>query len=160
MISVVVTVRAQANNMEIIFNFDKCEYQADNSFHKVNEQEFYSSKPEGFDKYWEKRKKELCGVFQTAANQSVKGNYLFGGYVNSPYYVVVDILSVDSDGEVTCIVKVLRRGAEGEYEPSIAEYEIGANGGKSDFYDNISTMGFQKAGMKFGRLMLKYRPVK
>lgn len=70
------------------------------------------------------------------------------------------MLQVDPDGEVECIVKVMRRGGEGEYEPTIAEYEIGANGKKSDLYDNISAEGFRKTGLKLGKLMLKYKPVR
>lgn len=157
MISAVVTAKAQANNMEIIFNFDKCEYQGDNSFHKVNEQEFYSSKPEGFDKYWEKRKKELCGVFQNAANQSTKGKYLFGQYINSPYYVVIEVEEIDKDGEMECTAKIYRRNNDGGYNPTINQFDIDANGYKSDSYDNISSRGFELAGKKFAKMILKSR---
>ncbi len=160
MITAVVSANAQKTNMEIYFNFDKCEYwNSDNSKFEV-ESVFYQNQPQGFDKFWEKRKKELTDIFQNALNQSTGGKYLFGGYINSPYYVRVNVLSLDPDGEVDCNVKIIRRGAEGEYEPTIAEYEYSANGKKSQSYDNISTAGFQKAGIKLGKLMLKNRPVK
>ena len=160
MISAAFVAVAQNSNMEIVFNFDKCEYFVSSTGHHEVESVFYQNQPQGFDKFWEKRKAELCGVFQNAANQSANGKYLFGGYINSPYYVVVNVQQLDPDGELECVVKVLRRAAEGEYEPTIAEYEIGANGGKSQLYDNISSEGFRKAGFKFGKQMLKYRPVR
>ncbi len=160
MISAAFAAVAQNSNMEIVFNFDKCEYLVSATGHHEVESVFYQNQPQGFDKFWEKRKAELCGVFQNAANQSANGKYLFGGYINSPYYVVVNVLQLDPDGEMECTVKVMRRGGEGEYEPTIAEYEIGANGSKSQLYDNISSEGFRKAGFKFGRQMLKYRPVR
>lgn len=160
MISALVSANAQNTNMEILFNFDKCEYWTDSTGHYEVESVFYQKQPQGFDKFWEKRKKELCSVFQNAANLSTGGKYLLGGYINSPYYVRVIVEQVDPDGEVDCNVKILRRGAEGEYEPTIAEFYIGANGKKSQSYDNISAEGFRKAGLKFGKLMIKNRPVR
>lgn len=160
MISAAFSALAQNSNMEIVFDFEKCKYWTSATGNYEVESVFYQNQPQGFIKFWEKRKAELCGVFRDAANLSAKGKYLFGDNINSPYYVLVNMLQVDPDGEVECIVKVIRRDGEGEYEPTIAEYEIGANGKKSDLYDNISAEGFRKTGLKLGKLMLKYKPVR
>lgn len=135
--------------LDCIFNF------ADGSYEGDSEEDLKASHKESWNNRWENSVKPfLMDWFVEEANYQLRNRKLkIGNFPDSKYIMVVNVVSLDKDGELDALVEIYYREDYPDGENPLYYGEYNGDGARSERYDNIDAKGFKIVGRKVGLLL-------
>ena len=135
--------------LDCVFNF------ADGSYEGDSEEDLKASHKESWNNRWENSVKPfLMEWFVEEVNYQLKNRKLkVGNFPESKYIMVVNVVSLDKDGELDALVEIYNRADYPDGENPLYYGKYNGDGARSERYDNIDAKGFRKVGQKIGYLL-------